>query len=228
MKKRGKFIVIEGIDGSGKTVQTGLLVEGLKKRGYRVEKDDYPHYDSGFWGRHAGRMLKGEFGDPMVVSPYLTALPYMLDEAEGSRQIRRWQKEGVWVVSNRFFTSNVHQIAKMPEDRREEYGKWLWEAGYGQMEIEKPDLVIVLLVDQKICYQNVLQKAQRSYTGGEAMDMAEKDVAHQMAAAVEYRRMVKDNPGWWVAIECCREGKLLSPEAIHGIVMEELGKKLNS
>ena len=38
--KKGKLIVVEGTDGSGKTVQTGLLTERLSKEGYRVQMTD--------------------------------------------------------------------------------------------------------------------------------------------------------------------------------------------
>ncbi len=223
---KGRLVVMEGIDGCGKTVQTDLLVARLRSLGKAVRMDDYPHYESSFWGGHVGRMLRGDFGDPMQVSPYLTALPYMLDQAEGSKQIREWLDNGEWVVSNRFFTSNVHQIAKMPQERRGEFSRWLWEAGYGQMGIARPDLVVVLLVDPPVCRENILKKARRQYTGGELMDKAEKDFGHQMEAAGEYRRMVAENHQWWVQVECCREGRLLEPEEIHEMVFGEVGRRL--
>jgi dTMP kinase len=227
MKSRGKFIVIEGIDGAGKGTQTELLVKRLRKAGLEVVTDDYPHYETSFWGKHVGRMLSGEFGDPMQVSPYLTALPYINDEADGSRKIIIPSlNAGKTVVSNRFFTSNVHQIAKMPRgSKRRTFAKWIWEAGYREMGIVKPDLVIVLLVNPPICQENVSKKAERKYTRGRVMDAAEADFQHQMESAKEYRKMVRENPGWWVLIDCCRKGKLMTPEEINELVWQEIKKR---
>lgn len=220
---RGKFIVIEGIDGSGKGTQTEILVERLKKENREVVIDDYPHYETSFWGKHVGRMLAKEFGNPMEISPYLTVLPYLLDEADGSKKIIGPALEaGKMVVSNRYFTANVHQIAKKPEKERESYANWLWDVGYNQMGIIKPDLVLVLLVDPVICRENIQKKAERNYTKGQIMDAAEEDFNHQMESAKEYKKMAEKEPDVWVLINCCREGKLMSKEEIH----EEIFKKL--
>ena len=224
--KKGKFVVIEGIDGSGKGTQTELLVERLKKENKEVVLDDYPHYETSFWGRHVGRMLSKEFGDPMKISPYLTVLPYLLDEADGSKKIIKPALElGKMVISNRYFTSNVHQIAKMPELERENYTNWLWNVGYNQMEIIKPDLILVLLVDPQICRENILKKAARNYTKGEAMDAPEADFDHQMEAAEEYKKMAKREPNVWILIDCCREGELMSKEEINEIIWQEINKR---
>jgi len=226
MSERGKFIVIEGIDGAGKGTQTDLLVDRLNKEGWGVVKDDYPHYETGFWGRQVGRMLAKEWGNPMEVSPYLTVLPYMLDEAEGGRKIiEPALVEGKIVVSNRYFTSNVHQIAKMPEDKREEYAEWSWRAGYEEMGIIVPDMVVVLLVDPPVCRENVKKKAERIYTKGQSMDAAEEDYLHQMESAKEYRKMVEKEPERWTLVDCCDEGEMRSKEEIHELIWQEIKKR---
>ncbi len=223
---KGKFIVIEGIDGSGKGTQTELLVERLKKEGRNVVVDDYPHYETSFWGKHVGRMLTGDFGELFSISPYLAALPYMLDEADGSKKIiKPALDDGKIVVSNRYFTSNVHQIAKKPEEEREVFANWLWEAGYNQMEIVKPDLVLVLLVDPPICRENIFKKVERSYVKGQAMDQAEENFNHQMESAKEYKKMTEKEPYTWVLIDCCRDGKLMSREEINEIILLEIKKR---
>jgi dTMP kinase len=223
---KGKFIVIEGIDGSGKGTQTELLVNRLKKEGIDLVTDDYPHYDTGFWGKQVGRLLTGEFGELFTISPYLAVLPYMLDEADGSKKIIGPALEkGKIVVSNRYFTSNVHQIAKQPEDEREKYTDWLWEAGYHQMGIIKPDLVLVMSVAPEICRENILKKAKRNYTGQEAMDQAESNFNHQMETAKEYTKMAEKEPDRWIIIDCCRDEKLLPMEEINEIIWNELKRR---
>ena len=201
-------------------------IEQLKKENKEVILDDYPHYETSFWGRHVGRMLSKEFGDPMKISPYLTVLPYLLDEADGSKKIIKPALDaGKIVVSNRYFTSNVHQIAKMPKLERENYANWLWNVGYNQMGIIKPDLILVLLVDPQICRENILKKAARNYTKGEVMDAPEADFDHQMEAAEEYKKMAKREPNTWILIDCCKEGKLMSKEEINEIVWQEINKR---
>lgn len=223
---KGKFIVIEGIDGSGKGTQTELLVKRLKKLKKKVVVDDYPHYETAFWGKHVGRMLTGEFGELFSISPYLAVLPYMLDEADGSKKIiGPALKKGKMVVSNRYFTSNVHQIAKKPEKERKIFADWLWEAGYKQMKIIKPDLVLVLLVDPLICRENIQKKIERTYTKGKAMDQAEESFNHQMESAKEYKKMAKKEPNIWVLIDCCRKGKLMSKEEINEMIWLEINKR---
>lgn len=226
MNKKGKFIVIEGIDGSGKGTQTELLIERLKKENKEVIVDDYPRYETSFWGKHVGRMLTGEFGELFSISPYLAALPYMLDEADGSKKIIKPALDaGKMVVSNRYFTSNVHQIAKKPESERKVFANWLWDAGYNQMEIVKPDLVLVLLVDPPICRENIFKKVERNYAKGQVMDQAEENFSHQMESAKEYKKMTEKEPDVWVLIDCCRGGKLMSREEISELILLEIKKR---
>ena len=221
--KKGKFIVIEGIDGSGKGTQIELLIEKLKSEKIDFVCDDYPRYGVSFWGDQVGRMLTGEFGKLFSISPYLAVLPYMLDEADGSaKTIRPALEAGKIVVSNRYFTSNVHQIAKQPKRKRAEYSDWLWDAGYNQMNIARPDIVIVLLVSPSICRENVYKKAERKYAKGQALDQAEESFHHQMEAAKEYKLMSKKEPETWKLIECCRNGKLMPKEEIAALIWQTL------
>jgi len=222
--KKGKFIVIEGTDGSGKATQTALLKERLQKEGIKVTTDDYPHYDE-FWGNLVGRMLMKEFGDPFNISPYLTVLPYIIDEYVGSLKIRQQVENGEFVLSNRYFTANVHQVAKLTGRAQSKFRKWLWEAGWNQLGIYKPDLVIVLMVDPKIVMKLIKKKSSRSYTKGKKRDAAEEKFLHQQASAKEYKRMCKTNDNW-LMIKCCNQKReILSPEEIHKKVYDLLRKK---
>lgn len=225
--EKGKFIVIEGIDGVGKGTQAELLFNKLKQAGKDVIMCDFPNYDDGFWGKQVGRMLTGEFGPLFDINPYLAVLPYMLDEKEGSKTIIEPAiNSGKIIVSNRYFTSNVHQIAKQPVDKREAYASWLWEAGYKQMELAMPDLVMVLLVDPNICKQNIVKKAQRNYAKGKAMDEAEENFYHQMEAAKEYKKMAHKEPNRWILIDCCKDDQLLSMDEISQIIWQEINKRI--
>lgn len=247
-KKKGRFIVIEGIDGSGKTLQSSLLKqelnqngytvkknnlknnqvsllgESFENKGYKVEIEDFPRYETSVWGNLVGRMLMGEFGDLFTISPYLSVLPYMIDEYWGSQKIKKWVDEGKYVISNRYFTSNVHQVAKLKGKAQTKYREWLWKTGWDEMKILKPDLVIVLFVDPQICLQNILNKQKREYVGEINMDQAEASLDHQKRAAAEYKKTIIKYPKWWVGIDCCKNGKLLSPEEVAAKVSEQVKK----
>lgn len=224
MKKKGKFIVIEGTDGSGKSEQVSLLENYFEDKGYDVKIDDYPHYETSVWGKMVGKMLTGEYGDLFSISPYLAVLPYMIDEYWGSQQIKKWIDGGKLVISNRYFTSNVHQVAKLKGKEQIKYREWLWKTGWKEMKILKPDLVIVLLVEPAVSMELVKKKAERNYVGGKGMDLAEKNCEHQQRSYDEYLKMIETDKTW-VKVDCCREGKLLSIEEINELVLKEIKKK---
>jgi dTMP kinase len=214
--KKGSFIVLEGTDASGKATQLELLKKKLKKLGFEVKTDDYPRYYSSSFGKIAGRFLKGEFGKINDVSPWLAVLPYMIDEYIGGRNdIKRWVGVGKIVLSNRYFTSNVHQVAKLHTRAKAKFRRWLWSAGYEELGIYKPHLVIVLVVPPQISRKLNLKKSRRRYLKGKKQDIHEKNLAHQRAAYREYLYMCSQEKDW-VKVSCCdRSGSLLTPREIH-------------
>lgn len=223
--KKGKFIVLEGTDGSGKTTQLGLLQEWFKAQGFRVKIDDYPHYGTSVWGQLAGRFQMGEFGDPAKISPYFSVLPYMIDEYFGGLKIKKWIGKGYFVLSNRYFTSNVHQVGKLYGRAQSKFRDWLWPTGWEKMGIYKPDLVVVLYVPLAISMKLNLKKGERSYTKGRKRDLVERDRKYQEGAAREYLRMCREEKDW-VLVKCCvRKGKLRTPEEIHRKVLAVLRKR---
>src|SRR5256885_16083914 len=76
---KGKLVVLEGLDGSGKSVQFGLLHDYLKSQNQPVVTVDFPNYESSFFGRLVGRYLNGEFGDVYEVSPYVSGMLFAGD-----------------------------------------------------------------------------------------------------------------------------------------------------
>ncbi|KHE93696.1 MAG: deoxynucleoside kinase [Candidatus Scalindua rubra] len=82
--KKGKLIVVEGTDGSGKTVQTGLLVERLSKEGYQVQMTDFPQYGKSFFANMIEKYLKGEFGWPQELRDHLKKHPPLIEKSSTS------------------------------------------------------------------------------------------------------------------------------------------------
>lgn len=151
MKKRGKFIVIEGIDGSGKDTQTNLLVKKLKESGYKVRNFDFPQYRKTFFGGAVGRFLKGEFGSLNEVNPYLASIVYAGDRWQAKDEINKYLGMGYVVVSNRYVLSNLHQASKLKSKKRKEFWDFIENLEYKTYGVPKEDLDLILDVPVEVC-----------------------------------------------------------------------------
>ena len=152
--EQGKFFVFEGIDGSGKSTQTNLLAEYLKKRGYKVIKIDFPQYGN----KSAGlveKYLSGEYGDAEKVGPYRASIFYACDRYDANFQLKKYLKEGRVVVSDRYVGSNMaHQGGKIKSQKeREKFFAWLYELEYEIFKIPKPTKSFFLHVPLEIAHK---------------------------------------------------------------------------
>lgn len=213
MSKRGVFIVIEGLDGSGKATQVALLHQYLQKHGHDVVLYDFPRYYDNFWGKMVGRMLTGEFGSD--INPYLRSPFYFLDQADASKQIVKDLAAGKIVLSNRYLSSSViFQSAQFTDQKeKQEYLDWLFNAAYVELGMQKPDKVLCLYVDPEAARQMNLKKNQRNYLNGSKEDLNEKNYELQRKVAVEVKRFCKELTGWEL-VDCMENDRVKSPEAI--------------
>jgi len=217
--KKGKFIVIDGTDGSGKATQTSLLVEELKTAGYQVEMTDFPQYGT----KSAGLIeeyLNGKYGQ---VGPEAASIFYAIDRFDASFKIRDWLNEGRIVISNRYVTANAgHQGGKIKDDYdRLKFFKWLDNLEYNIFGIPKPDLNIILHMPAEMA-QNLVDKksaADRKYVNGKKRDLHEADLNHLKNAEKVYMEISKLFPNTKL-VECTEKGRLLSPEDVHNKVWE--------
>jgi dTMP kinase len=224
-KRKGKLIVIDGGDGSGKATQSELLSAYLKKRGEHVKYMDFPRYYRSFHGRVVGRFLTGEFGTLDAVSPYLASLAYALDRASAKDEMDTWLSKGGIILSNRYATSSMaHQAAKLPEEKRRDFIAWLDEMEYKVHKIPREDVVIYLYVPWKIGYGLTLKKESRNYMKGK-LDIAESDMNHRKVTEAMYLKLAKERKNW-ILIPCVsKDGILLSKEIIHQAIVKSLKDK---
>ena len=196
----GKLIVIEGIDGSGKETQTRLLVDWIKHHLSRnVTTFDFPSYNRSPFGRIIGRFLKGEFGDPVTMDPFETALLYAGDRMHAKHELWAALNKGDIVILNRYVPSNLaYGCAKLrylnrPDERGAlvEFNEKL-EYAY----LPKPDLVMVLDVEANIASDLIDMKAPRQYLGGEERDKYEMNGNFQNLVRQEYLRLGLDTENW--------------------------------
>lgn len=212
--KQGKFIVIDGTDGSGKTTQLNLLKDKLIAEGYSVAIADFPQYNT----KSAGMVeeyLSGKYGQANEVSPYQASIFFAIDRFDASAQIKSWLNEGRIVLANRYTSANLgHQGSKISNPlERKIFFNWLYDLEYKIFNIPKPDLSIILKVEPEISYQ-LAQTRKREDWKGKTTDIHENNLEHLRQAAQIYTEIVDNFPNF-KAIKCTQNQEILSPEAIH-------------
>lgn len=216
---KGSLIVIEGIDGSGKTTQIGLLSRYLKSENIPHEVINFPRYDDNLYGKLIKRYLEGKFGSISEVNPYLVALPFALDRNLAKPLIESWLQSGRLVIANRYASSaKAHLGANLPEEKREEFMSWLDDLEYETNRIPKADLTILLQVYPKISQVNI--------KGGPA-DIHEQSLKHLEQAAKIYLELSQAEANWKV-VECMDGGKMKDKGKIHQEIVKSLSSILSA
>ena len=189
--KKGKLIVLEGIDGSGKSAQYRRLCARMEKDKIEYNHIVFPRYDQE--SSSLIRMyLGGEFGEhPDDVNAYTAATFFAVDRFASYRT--DWGKiynEGGIILSDRYTTSNaVHQGSKLPDEKLPAFFEWVSDLEYNKMGLPRPDLVIYLDVDVETSKRRMLKRQQNTDT---AADIHEKDFGylerclHTARMAAEY------------------------------------------
>lgn len=213
---KGKLIVIEGLDGSGKATQAKLLALALEENGERVKKITFPDYESE--SSALVRMyLHGEFGSkPGDVNAYAASAFYAVDRyASFKKDWGEVYQSGGLIIADRYATSNgIHQCSKLDESEWDEYLKWLDDFEYKKLGIPAPDVVIYLKADTDIS-----QKLMSGRYGG---DESKKDI-HE--GDIEYLRRSQKAAAYcaqklgWKTVECVQDGKMRTIEDIHNEIM---------
>ena len=164
MQARGKFIVLEGIDGSGKGTQVEALAQALARRGTPFARIGFPNYE-GFYGKLVAQFLNGEFGPLSAVDPHFSALLYAGDRLESKPAIEAALAAGKILLADRYVASNLaHQGARTPVEKRGNFLAWLKQLEYEVHALPLEDLVVYLRVPVAEAHRLVGQKAAREYT----------------------------------------------------------------
>lgn len=213
---KGKLIVIEGLDGSGKATQAKLLADTLAQKGENVRKITFPDYESDS-SALVKMYLKGEFGSkPGDVNAYAASAFYAVDRyASFKKDWGEVYQGGGLIVADRYATSNgIHQCSKLDESEWDEYLKWLDDFEYKKLGIPAPDVVIYLKADTEV--------SQKLMTGRYGGDESKKDI-HE--GDLEYLRRSQAAAAYcaqklgWKTVECVRDGQMRTIEDIHNEIM---------
>lgn len=219
------FIVVEGLDGAGKSTQVSRLKEWLRSRG-ELEYIHFPRYDAPVYGELISRFLQGRFGTIDKVHPQLVALLFAEDRHGAAPQLREALAAGKTVLLDRYVYSNIaYQCAKLADPaEREELRRWILETEYGPFGLPRPD--VNLYLDVPISFVESSLKGQReggdrAYLDG-GKDIHEADINFQKTVREMYLTQVREDPHF-LRVDCsAADGTMLPPDEIFARVLQHV------
>jgi len=227
--KKGKFFVLEGIDGSGKSTQVALLAKYLQKKGYRVEKMHFPQHEEKSAGL-VDEYLSGKYGQADEVGPYVASVFYACDRYDASFKIRKWLNEGKIVISDRYLVSNIgHQGGKINSKQQwKKYVHWLYDLEYRLFKIPKPDYTFILktsphvssVLVQKLTAKDK-KKKKEGYLKGKK-DIHESNISHLQHALKSYLWVAEEFPKDFTVIDCLDKNVMLPVEVVNSLIIKKI------
>lgn len=221
---QGKLIVLEGIDGSGKSTQFKLLTERLEKEGVLFRKAVFPRY-----GESSSALLRsylsGEFGKrPSDVNAYAASTFFFVDRfASFKTDWGNFYDSGGTVICDRYTTSNaIHQGAKLPKSELNGFLDWLYDFEFRLMELPKPNLVLYMDIDLETCLRQM--KSRREQTSA-ADDIHEANTDY-LKACIETGAAAAEHLKWH-KIRCLENGRIRTPVEIHEDIYKAVKGVLN-
>lgn len=220
----GKLIVLDGIDGCGKTTQFGLLADKLSEMNVPVKPVSFPEYD-----KPSAALVKmylgGDFSDvPGGVNSYAASSFYAVDRFASYKLY--WEeayKKGSLILASRYTTSNaIHQMGKLPKEQWAGYLEWLEDYEYNKLGLPKPDCVILLSMPLEISQKLLMER----YDGDSGKkDIHESDLEYMRSCLVS-AEYAAEKLGWRV-VDCSEGGSIRSIQSIHEEllnIIEEVNK----
>jgi|SRR5574344_7523 dTMP kinase len=212
------LIVLEGLDGAGKSTQVKMLRDYLESTCPHLEYIHFPRYDAPVYGDLIGKFLRGGFGTIDEVHPQLVALLFAEDRHGAAPLIRKTLAEGGTVLLDRYVYSNIaYQCAKLDsEDEAEELRKWIFNTEYGDFRLPRPDLNLFLDVPIGFVEKSLSRSRSgedKDYLHGQK-DIHEADFSLQRRVREIYRRQASLDPDF-INVDCSGlDGRMLAPEVI--------------
>ncbi len=216
--RKGKLIVIDGTDGSGKATQVELLRKRLVAEGNKVRVIDYPEYYKNFFGKFIGHCLSEQYYNFVKVHPKIASVLYAADRFESKDETVGWLSKGYVVIANRYVSANqIHQGGKIKSPKkRQAFIEWLEEMEYKVFKIPKPDVVFYLDLPIKLSKALIKERnknAVRSYLGNKK-DVHEKDLEFLENSRKSALWLAKTQKNF-LKIDCAQGASIRMREDIH-------------
>lgn len=224
------LIVIEGLDGAGKSTQVNLLKTYLEQRNLSYKYLHFPRTEGSLFGDLVARFLRGEFGENKSVNPYLVALIYAEDRQDAKKMLLEWLNKGEVVILDRYVYSNIaYQCAKLDKpDEKEKLRKWILDLEFGYYDLPKPDLNVFFDVPFMFTTKKLTENRtgqEREYLQG-MRDIHEEDLDFQRKVRDIYLSLA-DQPSF-VRLDCSRnDTEMLSPSEIFEKLQPHIDDILN-
>lgn len=221
------FIVLEGLDGAGKSTQIKKLREMFAEQGIPSEYIHFPRFDAPYFGDMIARFLRGEFGSVDQVDPYIVAMLYAEDRRDAATLIRGWMEQGKVVIADRYVYSNIgYQCAKVDSaSKREELKQWIFSLEYDYFKIPRPDVSLFLDVPFAFTERKLLAEVRegddREYLNGRK-DIHEQSMDLQRKVRQVYLDAAQVDENMHIVDCSTAEGEMASPEIIFQRVRERV------
>lgn len=213
------FIVLEGLDGAGKSTQISKLRAMFDAMGVESEYLHFPRFDAPVYGDLIARFLRGDLGTVEGVNPYLVALLYAGDRADAAKMICGWLADGKVVIVDRYVYSNIgYQCAKITDrSERNRLREWILHTEYDEFGIPRPDLSLFLDVPFSFTERKLTETREgddRSYLQG-GKDIHEASLDLQRRVREVYLDAAEDSDDISVVDCSTPEGTMATPEEIY-------------
>lgn len=222
--KMGKLIVIEGVDGSGKTTQAELIRDYMiKNKNDRVKLISFPNYNNDS-SKLVQLYLNGEICDVASdVNAYAASSFYACDRyINFKKEWEQYYNQGYTIISTRYVTSNaIHQTPKLDDSEWDNYINWLYDYEHIKLGLPIPDMVIYLHMDRLLSEKLIME---RSIVKNIKLDIHEKDNNYMEKCHDIYKYISKKFN--FKVIECYSKDQILSREIIFEKIMSEIRKVL--
>jgi dTMP kinase len=220
------FIVLEGLDGAGKSTQIAKLRDMFRAKGVESEYLHFPRFDAPVYGELIARFLRGDLGSVESVNPYLVALLYAGDRAAAAATIRGWLSDGKVVIVDRYVYSNIgYQCAKLPRgEARNMLKDWILHTEYEEFAIPRPDLSLFLDVPFAFTEKKLSESREgddRAYLQG-GKDIHEASLDLQRSVREVYIDSAEQGDDIKVVDCSTAEGAMASPEEIFERIMRHV------
>lgn len=205
---RGKLIVIDGNDGSGKATQAELLEEALVSLKKKVMQISFPRYEETFFGRELRKALDGQYGDFGSLDPRLASLLYTLDRWASKDVIHNALRAGRYVICDRYVSANqIHQGGKIKSiAKRKEFLAWLDNLEFHELGIPRPTVSIYLDVPPALSKELMSKKTR---------DIVENNPEYLENSHKSAQWLIRQDPERWLHVKCSRRSLMRSREEIH-------------
>lgn len=222
------FIVIEGLDGAGKSTQLNMLRNLLNSKNIPFEYLHFPRVDEGVFGNLVSMFLRGDLGANNQVNPYLVALIYAGDRNDAQSIIRQWIDSGKLVVIDRYIYSNLaFQGAKIADAaKKTELRQWIKNLEYNYYGIPQPDLTLFLDVPFSFTTKSlttVRTGDDRRYLQGK-QDIHEADLNFQEQVRREYIDLAAIEDRFELVKCYSDDNQMLPPEQVFSLIVNQLEK----